>query len=1301
MGNCGIGRRGTSLTAGPTGPRSDTGGPVTGTPRTGASGSAPSRPISQRPVTARLDNGPGGKPSAAGQAASSVPAPEIVPAGSAVAGQVFKVAKFALYTIIPALMLLSIGLGVLYVRLSHGPISFDVLVPPMERGINAELLNNSVKIKGAELRLGADGALEFRLRNVSVREKDGDVVATAPLAAINISTAALWRARIVPARIELIDPVIKLLYTDENGLALSAAAELPVDGDAPEKADEQKLSSQAPGGPANEANTQLDGRAKNSGVPAAAPVKQISLARLLSDASRRARQRMGATSYLTEFGLRNATVALEYAGQKSSWQVPSVDIDFDHGSNRSVISGRATVSSARGPWSVSFLTDQSEQDDKLVVKTTVRDLVPSTLAAAAPPLAMLRMFDMGVAGDATIDLTTDGDIGKAEIAVEMGSGRIEVPDIKGASLDVTAGLFSLSFDGKDRQWRLSPSPVKWGGGNVLFSGSMRDIATAKNLPVWRFTLEGKNATIEANEFKVAPVTLDVWTAAGEIIPRQGVVNVSEFRIKGGGGEASLKGMTRAGPAGQSSRADLTISPMPLATLKALWPRAIAPAARVLVGEKVTAADFKGGKVTFASGEFLTGEAPALSESGQRLSATFEFADVVALPNDRMGQITAARALIRLENNALEIAVPDAALALPGNRRLPIKSWRLTAADIAPDRPLGEIAFSVAAPLGLVLEAIETLPVKAIADASPVPKAGEGKVDAQIKLKMPLGPNINPDEVSFEGKAKITDGRFGKIGGQFDVQGFTLAVEATDKVIDAKGDLLINGVPAKVTAQRILGADSDKQPPLKVTATLDDADRTQLGLDINDIVRGPVPVEISVQKGTRPEPAIKLKADLTNAELVIEQLAWKKAQGRSAVVEADLVSGKTHKMELQNLKVSGDDIAIEGWLGIGADTKMREFSFPQFSLNLVSRLELHGTRSNEDIWQVKAHGTNFDGRDLCRALLAVGDNGERKVKALRPAAGVDLVADVDNVIGSSDVSLRSVKLKLSSRGEKLQSLDVRGTLDGGARLTVNLDNKPGAPRHLLAESNDAGQTMKFAGFYPNLQGGHLKLEVNLDGKGPAEKTGILWAENFKVLGDSIVSEVVGSAEQSRLPGNKKNVTREVFEFDRLRAPFSIGYGQFVLEDSYLKGPLAGANVRGKVDFKTRRVNLGGTYIPLQSLNGALGGIPLLGQIISGANGEGIFGITFAVQGPMSDPQVVVNPLSIVAPGIFREMFQMTSPDPKVQVRDEKGPAKPVEERVRASSPPAGEAVQKRSPGTRPSPGKVDGWSSSTSGPGARN
>jgi hypothetical protein len=65
-----------------------------------------------------------------------------------------------------------------------------------------------------------------------------------------------------------------------------------------------------------------------------------------------------------------------------------------------------------------------------------------------------------------------------------------------------------------------------------------------------------------------------------------------------------------------------------------------------------------------------------------------------------------------------------------------------------------------------------------------------------------------------------------------------------------------------------------------------------------------------------------------------------------------------------------------------------------------------------------------------------------------------------------------------------------------------------------------------------------------------------------------------------------------------------------------------------------------------------------------------------------------------------MFQMTSQDPKVQVREEKAPTKPVQERVRASSTPAGGEPRKAAkpasaPANAPS-NIVDGWSSTTTG-----
>jgi len=109
---------------------------------------------------------------------------------------VFAGCRVIFYVVVPLSLLAMIAVGILYVRLRHGPIAFDFIVAPIERGINHELTSSSLKIDGAELRLGPNGELEFRLRDVSVLEIGGDVVLSSPLAAVNISMAALLRGRV-------------------------------------------------------------------------------------------------------------------------------------------------------------------------------------------------------------------------------------------------------------------------------------------------------------------------------------------------------------------------------------------------------------------------------------------------------------------------------------------------------------------------------------------------------------------------------------------------------------------------------------------------------------------------------------------------------------------------------------------------------------------------------------------------------------------------------------------------------------------------------------------------------------------------------------------------------------------------------------------------------------------------------------------------------------------------------------------------------------------------------------------------
>lgn len=1200
-----------------------------------------------------------------------------------------RTAKILLMTVAPILLLAAVAAGIVYVRLSHGPVSLMAFARQIERGIDASLVGLVAKVDDATVTLSRDGGLEIRLVNLRLTEEDGDLVASAPLAAVELSHSDLLFLRAVPERVFLIEPKLAVSYAEDTGFMLSFSGP-----------DEAHAASNAAGAAKTE-GARLP--APGSAAPGAAAtpsdfsqrIKKVDLVRVLAESSARARRGEASTSALREIGLRDATVTFDYAGKKTELKVVDASVDLDHRKRSSVISGDAKFESSRGPWVLTFRTEDSERTNQLMLTTSVRDFVPAAIAGMVPQLGLLDMLDLPIAADASFGLSTAGELQVAKLAVELGKGQLRMPSAKGA-LQVDAGLLNATYDASKKQLTLAPSTVKAGDSHLTLEGSMASVKGEDGKSEWRFGLKAKEGVLAAEEFGVAGIPLEALVAEGRIVPLTGQTQVSRFLVQAGGAEIALDGelLTTGGSAG--SRLEGKFSPMPLATLKALWPRAIAPEVREWVGRSVQRGTLKSGTMRHVSGSFL--DAAGAGDKGDRLSIALEGADLQILAGKSNLPIEVPRALVRIENSALEVTVPDASIVAAPGRQVPLKGIKFV--TLGADGATGELSLRSQAPLAVVMDAVRRENPE-LFEGGELPLQGlEGKVDSQFKVTVPLSGATAGDQVQVEGKARISDIQSKQHIGSLVLQGGTIDLDVNASGAKASGDLILNGVLAKVDWQHVFDSPDDKQPPFRLTARLDNSDRTQLGLDVNHLVQGDMPVEVTVERGVAPAPArVHVKADLTNADLLFKDIAWKKPAGRAAEVQFDVAKGRTQPLELQNFRISGDNIAVEGWLAVDAENEVREFYFPDFSLNVVSRLEVQGKLGANKVWDIKAKGSTFDGRDLFRSVVSLNQTDDPSLKPRKPAAGVDLVASVDTMIGHSGVSLRGVTLKLSERKEKLTQFEAQGTLDGGKPLAALLKPDASGPRVVFADSTDAGQVFKLVGFYPNIQGGRVRIEVNLDGKGAADKTGILWVDDFRILGDPVVSEVfsstgsVGSSIDGTPQGQRK-VVREVFEFDRMKVPFAAGHGQFVLEDSYLKGPIVGATIRGKVDYTTQRMNLGGTYVPLQGLNSALGGIPLLGDILNGPRGEGIFGITFAIQGPMSQPQVIVNPLSLVAPGIFREIFQVANPKTRVQLRNEGATQAPVEQRVRASSSSVEGSAQRGD--AAPAAGAIDGWSSETSG-----
>ena len=222
---------------------------------------------------------------------------------------VLKVAGVTVFT-------LALAIGLLYVRLLHGPISLTFLTGPIERGIADEFAGITVRIEDVAVRLTEIGHLEFELKNVRVADAANSPLAVAPSAAIAISRRALLVGRIAPESVDLISPRLLIYYNEEGSLSVTfspsadaadAAAKLPSLRGADQAAMTLPL--------VNDANWALG---------------RIDLVKALSEASGRARRREHAGAYLREVGLKSATVIVDGHNRKSIWHLQELAIDLDH-----------------------------------------------------------------------------------------------------------------------------------------------------------------------------------------------------------------------------------------------------------------------------------------------------------------------------------------------------------------------------------------------------------------------------------------------------------------------------------------------------------------------------------------------------------------------------------------------------------------------------------------------------------------------------------------------------------------------------------------------------------------------------------------------------------------------------------------------------------------------------------------------------------------------------------------------------------------------------------------------------------
>jgi hypothetical protein len=194
---------------------------------------------------------------------------------------------------------------------------------------------------------------------------------------------------------------------------------------------------------------------------------------------------------------------------------------------------------------------------------------------------------------------------------------------------------------------------------------------------------------------------------------------------------------------------------------------------------------------------------------------------------------------------------------------------------------------------------------------------------------------------------------------------------------------------------------------------------------------------------------------------------------------------------------------------------------------------------------------------------------------------------------------------------------------GSTAHVSIVPDANGTRNVTVTSGDFGGLLKATNAYDVISGGALRVDAVYDDR----------LSNHPVSGTAEMdSFTLGNA-----PTVAKLLHGKGLFFSKLVAPFHLADRRLDLTQARAYSASLGLTAHGSVDLPNNRFDIQGTIVPAYFFNSLLGHIPLIGKYFAPEKGGGVFAAKYELVGPIDNPQVHVNPLSLITPGFLRGMF----------------------------------------------------------------
>ncbi|MGH6944607.1 MAG: AsmA-like C-terminal domain-containing protein, partial [Geminicoccaceae bacterium] len=492
-------------------------------------------------------------------------------------------------------------------------------------------------------------------------------------------------------------------------------------------------------------------------------------------------------------------------------------------------------------------------------------------------------------------------------------------------------------------------------------------------------------------------------------------------------------------------------------------------------------------------------------------------------------------------------------------------------------------------------------------------------------------DLEPSEVRVQAKAQLHDAAISKLRERFDVDGGELELSVDRESAKLSGSAHVDGVPLEIDWQENFADDAALERSFHLQGDVPADALARFGIEPPLPVQGSFGLEARVEE-TAGRRQVYLALDLEPLAFSLPWLAWQKARGQAGRLEAVLAIPEQGPIGVESFSVSGPDLNIMGTMQLQAEplalisADIESFRLARSQGSLVVQSDPEGT------YRVTVEALSLDlGR-----LLEMRDQATSKEPSGGPSGEptpfrLELSADTVLLDGQS---LRAVHADLARDRSGWRSADVDARLSSGGTVALRLVPENGQ-RHLTVTSGDAGALLEALDQSSRIEGGRLKIDAVIRRQVPTlAAEGIFQVKDFKLLDAPALARLLTLAS---LTGIGNLLGGEGIFFDRLELPFTLQDRVITIDEGRMSGSQLGLTAEGRIELDPARLELDGTIVPVYTLNKVIGNIPLLGPFLTGSEGEGAFAATYSMKGDPGEPEITVNPLSVLAPGFLRELF----------------------------------------------------------------